>query len=87
MNVIQNELIAKVRELSQKYNRDIGQDVAKFMGYESELQYRTARRDKNCNHYSDVLAVRDISEHAYNVFERYLQMQNYKSVKKDLEDF
>ena len=87
MKAIPNDLIHAVSSLSVIYRRDEGRDVNRFMNYESKLQYREAYKRKDCNYYSDEKAMRSITLHAYIVFERYLQIQNYKALKKDLEDF
>lgn len=87
MKAIPNDLIHAVNSLSHIYRRDGGHDVAKFMTYESKLQYREAYKRKDCNHYSDEKATRSVTLHAYLVFERYLQIQNYKKLKEDLKYF
>jgi hypothetical protein len=75
MNVINNELVRRVKELSEKHNRDVGEDYARFFIYEGELQYRAARRDKTCSHYANTCEVRKVSQHAYAVWERYVEMK------------
>ena len=85
MKTVPNDLVHAINSLSAIYKRDQGHDISKFLHYESKLQYRQARKDKNCNHYSDEKETRKITLHAYLVFERYLQFQNYRKIKKDLE--
>jgi len=86
MKSIPNDLVNAVNRLSSSYDRDSGHDVARFMTYESRLQWRTAQRCRTCDHYGDDKATREVSEHAYNVFVRYLHIKNYQSLKKELSD-
>jgi hypothetical protein len=84
MKAINNYLIDKVRNLSNLYDRNLGEDVALFLNYESEQQYKAMRKDKTMTHYSNDNAVRDVSVQCYNVFERYVRLQEYRiSEQKD----